>query len=90
MGKDKLSQGFIGKPHFFVSPKEGFFVGYKLKPSSSPMDNGSVIMSTADSGQNWETVYSLVDIALYKLVFNSDGFGVAVGKKILQFLNEIQ
>jgi photosystem II stability/assembly factor-like uncharacterized protein len=65
----------------FVSLTEGFLVASKLKPSSSPTENGSYIMKTEDGGQNWETVFSAVDISFYKIAFNSDGMGLAVGRK---------
>lgn len=65
----------------FVSQTEGFLVAFKLKPSSSPSENGSYIMKTEDGGQNWQTVYSAVDISFNKIAFNSDGIGLAVGRK---------
>jgi photosystem II stability/assembly factor-like uncharacterized protein len=69
------------KDIFFISPDEGFLLGAKLKPSSSPMDNGAIIMKTSDGGKNWETVFSTVGVELNKIVFNSQGTGVVVGRK---------
>lgn len=64
----------------FISTTEGFLVASKLKPSSLPVENGSVIMRTIDEGQNWETVYSSVNTSFSKLLFNSDGLGIAIGR----------
>jgi photosystem II stability/assembly factor-like uncharacterized protein len=66
---------------FFISPNEGFLLAIKLKQSSSPMENGSVIMKTIDGGKNWELVYSSVNTLFNKLLFNSDNLGVVVGRK---------
>jgi len=66
---------------FFVSPDEGFLIGAKLRPSSSSMDNGAVIMKTSDGGKTWEEIYSVVGVELNKIAFNSEGTSVVVGRK---------
>lgn len=66
---------------FFITPTEGFIVASKLKPSSMPSENGSYIMKTEDGGLSWKTVHSSVNTTFYKLNVNSDGFGVAIGRR---------
>lgn len=80
-GKLSSINDFAVNDIFFVSPTEGFIAVSKLKPSSTPGENGSEILKTGDGGLTWKSVYSSVNTTFNELNFNVDGLGILVGRR---------
>lgn len=64
----------------FISPDVGYAIAAKLRPSSFPHENGSVIMKTIDGGKAWTIVYTELNASFYKIGFNAQQTGVVVGR----------